>query len=169
VNTSLSCILEKPFGVINLEGFKEKGPVFALDCHYHLLGSVWRLFVLFKTGEYPEDPLPRQIGPSYHSLFSLPPLPAKTFKRAILEALEKETSASHKEAGFSSNLGIDYPHLYKHWRKCNLIRGFLWKFLSFQLPIGWKKEPCPFCGAKRKSIRHLFGTCSALALQLPPF
>ena len=125
--------------------------------------------MLFKTGEYPEDPLPRQIGPSYHSLFSLPPLPAKTFKRAILEALEKETSASHKEAGFSSNLGIDYPHLYKHWRKCNLIRGFLWKFLSFQLPIGWKKEPCPFCGAKRESMRHLFGTCSALALQPPPF
>ena len=36
-------------------------------------------------------------------------------------------------------------------------------------PIGWKKELCPFCGAQREFMRHLFGTCSALALQPPPF
>ena len=46
---------------------RSKGPVFTLDCHQHLLGSVWRLFVLFKTGEYPEDPHSHRIGPSYHS------------------------------------------------------------------------------------------------------
>jgi len=33
------------------------GPVFTLDNYQHLLGSVW-LFVLFKTGENPKDPLP---------------------------------------------------------------------------------------------------------------
>ncbi len=36
-------------------------PTFTLDCHQHLLGSVWILFMLFKTGEYPEDPLPNGV------------------------------------------------------------------------------------------------------------
>ena len=73
---------------------------------------------------------------------------------------------------FPPNWPSYHSHLYKLWRKCTLwpmIQGFLWKFLSFQLSIGWKKEPCPFCGVKRESMRHLFGTCSTLALQPPPF
>jgi len=94
---------------------RSKGPIFTLNCHQHLLGSVWRLFVLF-TGEYPEDPLSYQIDPSYHPLFSWPPPPAKTFKKAILEVLERKP-----------NLGIYCPHLYKLWWKFTLrpmIRGF---------------------------------------------
>jgi len=79
------------------------------------LGSVWRLFVHFKTGKYTENPLPHQIGPSYHPLFSWPPPPAKTCKRAILEALEKKPLLLTKRQVFYANLGIDYPHFYKLW------------------------------------------------------
>jgi len=88
---------------------RSEGLVFTLDCHQHLLGSAWRLFVLFKTREYPEDLLPHWIGPSYHLHFLMASTTCNNLQKGHFEGIRKETSAPHKEAGFSCQPGHWLP------------------------------------------------------------
>ena len=85
--------------------------------------------------------LPHRIGPAYHPLFSWPPPPAKTFKRAILEALKKKPLPRTKRQVFHANLGIYYPHFYKVQTLAEMYPSTHDPRISLEVPLELKESP----------------------------